>query len=138
MPKYDKDIDNMLVTTPRRICGLLTARGRSAEWEKAFVHISTHFRSDLSKPTHTCFQKKYCDQEAVKELIKRAAGAPSSVRPAKLTIGSMPVGRDCIIIVRDFAEPIGDTTDLTCLIIVADSQGNLITAYPGTKKDLSL
>jgi hypothetical protein len=29
--------------TPGRICGLLTARGRSSEWETALEHIGEHF-----------------------------------------------------------------------------------------------
>jgi hypothetical protein len=121
---------------PRRICGLLTARGRCVEWEKAFEHVSAHFRSDASKPSHTRFHKKYCDQEAVKDLIKRAAAAPSGVTFARLTIGGIPLGRPCIKIVRAFGEVIGDRPDLVCLIVIADSQGTLVTAYPGTTSDL--
>lgn len=124
----------MKLNTPRRICGLLTARGRSVEWEKAFEHIEAHFRSDSGKPSHTRFQKKYCDEDAVKDLIKRAAAAPSTVAFARLNIHGMPIGRPGIKMVRDFGQPIGDRPDLVCLIIIADSQGTLVTAYPGTKQ----
>jgi hypothetical protein len=126
----------MKLNAPSRICGLLTARGRSVDWDKAFEHIAEHFKADPLKPKHTCFQSKYCEKEAVKALIKDAAGRPSSVIWAKLTIGGMPAGRPGIKIVRDFAEPIGDRADLVCLIIIADHQGKLVTAYPGTRNDL--
>ena len=134
MPKYDKGTD--ISRIPGRICGLLTARGRSAEWEKAFEHISEHFKFDPTKPTHTLFREKYCEEDAVKELIKRAAAAPSSVTPRKLNIAGFPIGRDGVKIVRIFAEPIGNRPDLICLLIIADLQGTLITAYPGARADL--
>jgi hypothetical protein len=149
MPQDDKDIEAqieqalgkkqaalMKQNTPRRICGLLTARGRWVEWEKAFQHIAAHFEAGPAKPSHTRFLKKYCDEEAVKDLIKRAAGKPSTVSFAKLNISGMPTGRPGIKIVRAFAEPVGDRPDLVCLVIVADSQGTLVTAYPGTKEEL--
>jgi hypothetical protein len=148
MSQNDKDVEAQIVqalgqkqaalmkkNTPSRICGLLTARGRCVEWEAAFEHISPHFKANSGKPSHTRFHDKYCDQEAVKDLIKRAAGAPSSVTYTKLTTDGIPVGRPAIKIVRDFGEPVGDRPDLVCLIIVADSQGKLVTAYPGTRKD---
>jgi hypothetical protein len=134
MSQYDKGTDASSV--PGRICGLLTARGRSAEWEKAFEHISMHFKNDPTKQSHTRFRRKYCEEHAIKELIKRACTAPSSVKSIKLTIAGMPIGRDGVKIVRTFAEPIGDGPDLMCLIVIADSQGALMTAYPGTKEDL--
>ena len=74
----------MKLKTPGRICGLLTARGRSVEWDKAFEHIAEHFKVDPLKPSHTRFHKKYCENEAVKALIKNAAERPSSVIWAKL------------------------------------------------------
>jgi hypothetical protein len=134
MPPYDVGDD--LARIPKRICGLLTARGRSAEWEKAFEHIATHFRNDPGKPTHTRFRKKYCDEAAMKDLIRRAAHAPSTLTGIKLTIAGMPIGRDGVKIVRKFSEPIGDEVDLLCLIIIADLQGTLMTAYPGKVEDL--
>jgi hypothetical protein len=36
--------------TPGRICGLLTARGRSSEWETALEHIGEHFGPLPGKP----------------------------------------------------------------------------------------
>jgi len=126
----------MKLNTPSRICGLLTARGRSVEWDKAFEHIAEHFRANPLKPLHTLFQKKYRENEAVKVLIKNAAGRPSAVIWATLRIDGMPLGRPGIKIVREFAEQIGDRPDLTCLLIIADHQGKLITAYPGSRKDL--
>lgn len=127
----------MKLNTPNRICGLLTARGRSDEWDKAFEHIAAHFRADpLNKPSHTLFHKKYCEKEAVKALIMKAAAGPSSVIWAKLKIGGLPLGRPAIKIVREFPEQIGDRADLVCLVIIADHQGKLVTAYPGAKKEL--
>jgi len=116
---------------PGRICGLLTAHGRSVEWQKAFEHISEHFKAFIpGKPSHTRFAKKYCDEEKVKELIKRAAMNPSSVSFVRLRIGSAPIGEPGVNIVRFFAEVIGDRADLTCLVIFVDHHGALRTAYP--------
>jgi hypothetical protein len=126
----------MKQNAPTRISGLLTAHGRSVEWDKAFEHISSHFKADAGKPSHARFDKKYCDQEAVKGLIKQAANNPSSVTYAKLTIGGAPIGRPGIKIVRAFGEAVGDRPDLVCLIIMADSRGTLVTAYPGTTREL--
>jgi len=127
--------DLIIRKAPSRICGLVSANGRSVEWEKAFSHIAIHFKADPSKPTNTVFNKKYCDEFAVKELIKRAAGRPSSVNWTNLTLEGRPSGRLGIKIVRDFGEPVGDKPDLVCLRVLADDQGNLLTAYPVTRKD---
>lgn len=153
MAQYDKGTE--LSAVPRRICGLLTARGRWAEWEKAFEHIAMHFRpmpmepwnvvevdqqsdsTTIEKPRHSLFHKKYRNERAVKELIRRAVAGPSAVMPTRLKIAGKPLGRDAVKIVRHFAEPVGDTPDLVCVVVIADSQGTLITAYPGTKKALT-
>jgi hypothetical protein len=131
------EFGDSLARIPRRICGLLTARGRSAEWEKAFEHIALHFKNDLGKKAHTRFRKKYCNEAAVKELILRAANAPSSVKITKLTIAGLPLGADGIKIVRTFSEPIGDSEDLTCLLIITNAQGTLMTAYPAPIESLN-
>jgi len=132
----EKQFALMMQNTPHRICGLLTARGRSVEWEKAFLHIALHFGPDHRKPSHTVFRKKFCNEAAVKDLVRQAANAPSTVICTKLTIDGVPLGRPGIKIVRAFREPIGSTADLLCLVVIADFQGTLITAFPGTSKEL--
>src|SRR3982751_2142726 len=66
--------------TPSRICGLLTARGRNPEWERALEHISEHFRPMSGKPSHAVFCKRLRDPMMLKQYIKRAASAPSTLR----------------------------------------------------------
>jgi hypothetical protein len=70
--------------TPSRICGLLTARGRNAEWEKALEHISQHFEPINGKPSHTLFRNKFRDTKTLKEYIRRAVSGPSAVRLSRL------------------------------------------------------
>ena len=122
-------------TICNRICGVLTARGRSAEWDKAFEHISLHFAADLTKPSHTLFDKKYRSPEAIKDLIKRAASHPSSIKSTKLRIAGSPGEVMATKIVRHFAVQIGDTPALDCLLIIADEGGALVTAYPCTQAE---
>jgi hypothetical protein len=119
-----------------RVCGLLVARGRSKEWDEAYVHIAEHFERDPQKPKHTVFNKKYRDQEALRGLLLRAASGPSAIRLTKLTIDGEPVGRPAVEILRLFGEEIGDSAELVCLRIFVDFQGKLITAYPGTRKEI--
>jgi hypothetical protein len=117
--------------TPSRICGLLTARGRNPEWEKALEHISEHFHPISDKPRHTLFCKRLRDPVKLKEYIKRAASAPSTVRLSKLTdLLNRPTGLPCLLILRDFKEQIGENSSETCLVIVADCHGKLVSAYP--------
>lgn len=113
-----------------RVCGLLTAAGRSGQWEEAFKHISLHFGSDPSKPSHSGFAKRYRDKEVLRELIKRAASAPSTVQLTKLNIDGRPVGREGVKIVRRFGESVGESPEMVFLVIITDAQGKLITAYP--------
>lgn len=125
--------------TPARICGLLTAKGRNAEWEKALEHIADHFKAMPDKPTNSIFRKKFRDSGKLKEYIKRAAAAPSTLRLSKLTdLFGRPVGVPCMLIIREFKEPLGEEPEQTCLIIVADFQGKLVTAYPATKGQAGL
>jgi hypothetical protein len=121
--------------TPSRICGLLTARGRNAEWERALEHISDHFHPMPGKPSHSMFCKRLRDPELLKQFVRRAASAPSTIRLSKLTLPARgPVGVPCVLIIREFKEAIGMDADQTCLIVIADFQGKLITTYPATKK----
>jgi hypothetical protein len=124
--------------TPSRICGLLTARGRNPEWEAALEHIADHFRPMRAKPTHSVFCKKLRDPTTLKEYIKRAAGKPSTLRLSKLNIDGRPRGAPCMLIVREFKETVGEGADQTCLIVVADFQGKLRSAYPASKKEAGL
>jgi hypothetical protein len=124
--------------TPGRICGLLTAKGRHPEWEKALEHISDHFRPDKNKSTHTMFRKKFRDQDRLKEYVRRTVSGPSTVRLSKLHDGdARPVGSPCALIIREFNEPLGEEADQVCLVVVADFQGKLVTAYPTTKSKLA-
>lgn len=132
----EKQFALMMQNTPHRICGLLTARGRCVEWEKAYRHIALHFTPDRRKPSHTVFRKKFCDEALVKDLVRQAADAPSAVTCIKLNIAGAPLGRPGIKIVRAFREAIGTGADLLCLVVIADFQGTLITAYPSSSKDL--
>jgi hypothetical protein len=125
--------------TPSRICGLLTARGRSPEWERALDHISDHFRPMPGKPSHAIFCKRLRDPAALKQYIKRAASAPSALRLSKLTDAfGRPMGVPCMLIIREFKEQLGEASAQTCLIIVADFQGKLVTAYPTTREKAGL
>ena len=113
-----------------RVCGLLMARGRSIEWERALQHIAEHFHSDLSKASHTVFARKYRNADAIKQLLYRAASGPSSVILTKLTIDGRPTGRPGVKIIREFGEPVGELPSLRWLVIIADAHGTLVTAYP--------
>jgi len=124
--------------TPSRICGLLTARGRNAEWEKALEHISDHFHAMPEKPQHSIFSKKLRDPTTLKQYIKRAASAPSTLKLSKLTEFGRPVGVPCLLIIREFKEQLGEESAQTCLVIVADFQGKLVTAYPSTPEKAGL
>jgi hypothetical protein len=119
--------------TPSRICGLLTARGRNPEWERALEHISDHFRPMPGKPSHAIFCKRLRDPAVLKQYVKRAVSAPSTLRLSKLndTFGR-PKGVPCMLIIREFKEQLGENSEQTCLIVVANFQGKLKTAYPAT------
>jgi len=120
--------------TPSRICGLLTAKGRSPEWEAALEHIGEHLGPMPGKPRHSIFCRKLRNPGTIKDYVKRAAWAPSTLRMSKLTdqLGE-PTGKPCLLIIREFSENIGEHADQTCMIIVADYQGKLITAFPATR-----
>jgi hypothetical protein len=113
-----------------RVCGLLMARGRSLEWERALEHISEHFRPDSSKKSHAVFARKYRNPDAIKKLLYRAASGPSSVVLTKLTVDGRPTGRPAVMIVREFGEAVGEQPSYRWLVIIADAHGTLITAYP--------
>jgi hypothetical protein len=66
--------------TPGRICGLLTAKGRSLEWETALEHIGEHFGPLPGKPKHSIFCRKLRNPDTLKDYIKRTASAPSLLR----------------------------------------------------------
>jgi len=143
--KFDRDVETEIgvkqatmlrANACSRVCGLLAARGRNEEWERAFQHISAHFRIDPTKPSHNVFARKYCSRHAIKDLLFRAASGPSNVTLIKLTIDGRPTGRSGVKIVRRFGESIGDGAELRCLVIIADAQGTLVTAYPATDGDL--
>jgi hypothetical protein len=134
----EKEAALMKEKARKRIHGLLTAPGRAREWEKALDHISLHFLKQVAgKPSHTRFIRKYCDKEAVRELIKQATSAPSHMKWVMLNIAGEPRGGPGIKIVRLFRGPIGEGHDLNCLVVITDHLGTLVTAYPGTMKDLS-
>jgi hypothetical protein len=120
--------------SPSRIHGLLTARGRNPEWEKALEHISDHFKPIPGKPAHSVFNKKLRDTDTLKEYIKRTVRGPSAVKLSRLTDAyANPNGTPCVLIVRDFREPIGEEPNQKCLVVIADFQGKLVTAYPATE-----
>lgn len=121
-----------------RICGMLTAKGRILEWEKALEHIAEHFHSAPHKPTHTVFRKKFRDADTLKEYVKRAVTHPSAIRPGILTIAGLPIGSPCTYIIREFNEPLGLDDREVCLFIVVDDNQVLITAYPKTKIDAEI
>jgi hypothetical protein len=123
--------------TPSRICGMLTAKGRIPEWEKALEHISSHSGSGGDKEVHSKFSKMLRDPERLKEYIKRAASAPSATVFSRLTDNyGRPTGTPCLLIMRAFREPIGEMADQNWLVIVADYQGKLVTAYPQSEEQL--
>jgi len=118
-----------------RVCGLLIARGRSDEWERAYEHISDHFRFDPTKPSHAIFARRYCTKDAIKSLLYRAASGPSRVTLTRLTIDGRPTGRAGVKIVRRFGDAVGENVKQTCLVIIVDAQGTLISAYPATEDE---
>jgi hypothetical protein len=123
--------------TPGRICGMLTAKGRIAEWEKALEHISGHSGSGGDKQAHSRFTTMLRDPEKLKEYVKRAASAPSATVLSRLTDNNgQPTGTPCLLIMRAFKEPIGQEAEQNWLVIVADHQGKLVTAYPQSEDQL--
>ncbi|WP_152052427.1 hypothetical protein [Tautonia marina] len=112
-----------------RVCGVLIRQG--SDWDKAFEHISDHFRKNPDKPSHLLFHKKYRTKEALRQLLLRAASGPSEIKVTKLKVHGDHLGKPAIEIVREFREPIGESPSYTRLRIFLDVQGNLITAYPG-------
>jgi hypothetical protein len=119
-----------------KICGMLTAPGRSWEWDKALEHISEHFRPMSGKPAHTIFQRKYRDSDRLKVLIRNAAAHPSTMKLTLLTVDGIPSGAPAIQISRQFRELIGEEDGQVCLRIISEEKGRLITAYPVSLEDL--
>jgi hypothetical protein len=113
-----------------RVCGLLQRQGD--DWDKAFEHISDHFKQIPGKPSHALFHKRFRSKEGVRQLLYRAASGPSEIRFTKLNVHGDRFGKPAIEIVRRFGEPIGEDPTHTRLRIFTDYQGNLITAYPGS------
>jgi hypothetical protein len=76
----------------------------------------------------------------MKELLRRAASGPSSVVGTRLTIetgsGREALGRPAVKIVRHFRQQIGEEPDETCVVIIVDHGGTLITAYPANESAL--
>lgn len=100
--------------TPSRICGLLTAKGRNLEWEKALEHISDHFKPINGKPAQTLFRKTFRDTDTLKQYVKRAVSGPSKVKLSRLRdLDARPNGSPCLLIIREFQEPIGEEPDQT-------------------------
>lgn len=126
----------MRANATSRVCGLLTARGRSDEWERALEHIRDHFARAANKPSHTVFRAKYRDPESLRDLLKRAASAPSTVTATRATFDGNPSGRPCVKIVRQFNEQIGEEPEEVCVLLIVDHGGTLLTAYPVTTKAL--
>ena len=132
-----KEASLLKANTPSRICGMLTAKGRIPEWEKALEHISSHLGFAGHKDTHSRFTKKVRDPEKLKEYVKQAARGPSAkVLSRQTDLLGRPNGTPCLLILRDFTEPIGEEAGQTWLVIVADRQGRLVTAYPDSQQNL--
>ena len=93
-----------------------------------------------AKHRHSVFKQKYRNSDTVKELVRRAASAPSRVVATRLTIetlsGREAIGRPCVKIVRRFGDAVGEDETEVCLVIIVDHGGTLITAYPATTKAL--
>ena len=114
-----------------RLVGHMTRSSRA--WQKAFRHISLHFRPMGKKASHAVFKKKHRSEAAVKQLIQQAASRPSRAPvTTKLTIGAENIGRPAVIIERRFKQAIGSIGDEAChvLRVVVDYTGRPITAYP--------
>ena len=123
--------------SPSRICGMLTAKGRIPEWEKALEHISIHLAPAGHKLVHSRYAKKFRDTERLKDYIKQAAAGPSAMVLSRQTDPyGRPNGTPCLLILRDFKESIGEEAGQTWLVIVVDHQGKLVTAYPDTEESL--
>jgi hypothetical protein len=121
-----------------RLSGLIQRRG--SEWRKAFEHIRFHFGPVKGKPTHATYLEKYCSEDAVAQLVADAARR-SSQAPivTRLTSGGVPSGEPAILIQRWFGDAIGysddasrtlKNPDCSCLLIVMNYRGDLISAYP--------
>ncbi len=105
-------------------------------WQKAFEHISEHFKSVPGKLTHSIFEPKFRNQKAIEQLLKKALGGPSRTPIlTKLTIGGEQIGMPAVIIEREFSEVIGRAGGKDCKIlrIVVDITGRPQTAYPVEK-----
>lgn len=123
--------------TPSRICGLLTAKGRNREWEAALRHISSHFAPMPDKSRHNIFRKKFRDGDMLKKYVKQASARPSLLRLSRLRDGyGDSTGTPCLLIIREFQEPLGEEPEQLYLVIVADFQGKLVTTFPASKKQI--
>lgn len=111
-----------------RLCGLLQRQG--GDWDKAFEHISAHFKRVLGKPSNAMFHKKFRSKDALRQLLYQAASGPSEIKLTKLKVHGDHFGKPAIEIVRNFSEPIGEDLTHIRLRIFVDYQGNLISAYP--------
>jgi len=108
--------------------GLLTRRGSA--WDRAFGHISEHFRRAApDKPTHSIFIAELRNEPAIRDLLFRAASKPSSAISTKLT----DIGTPSVRLEREFKKQIGmepEETWLCVIVEVSNRSVELITAYP--------
>lgn len=107
---------------------------RSIASSPAFAHIAEHFREDAEKPAHGVFLPQYQRADALTALLLRAL-ANSGTEPML----SKSDSDDWAVLVQTWfgsAQPIGyrgagaERRELSHLVIVAELNGDLVTAYP--------
>jgi hypothetical protein len=112
------------------VCGLLMREGR--DWERAFEHISDHFkRAAPGKPVHSIFRSEYRNEAAIRDLLFTTANRPGRVMGTKLTDDGTPAVR----IERGFKKQLGMESGETWLLVIvafSDRREELVTAYPIT------
>ena len=100
----------------------------------AFPHISEHFREVPGKPSHGVFLPQYQQPAELAKLILRVIDKPGTE-----PMLSKSDDNDWAVVIQTWfgaGNPIGQSgppqarVDLTYLCIVADLNGDLITAYP--------
>jgi hypothetical protein len=120
----------LLRNAPSRVLGILLNDGH--EWQKAFEHIRAHFHAAPGKERHSRFRNRYCTEEAVRELIRRAVAGPSRTAEYSQAEGR-PHDDVKARIERDFADGIGTDykgVELCTLAVFVDRHGRLVSAYP--------
>ena len=121
-----------------RLYQLVTGDIKDKQWRSAFQHLADHFHPPPTdekgnqKTKHTQYIKRYCSEDAVRDLLRQAISKPSESTYSLLTDDSGPNGKPCLVIKRHFSQQVGTETDQHTIVVVGDLDGNLVTGYPAS------